>query len=157
MRRRHWTGIIASLGILAAGTGLAQAQGMFGAGHHGPGSDPGRMVERLKRHLDLDETQQAQVDNVLEAAWPEYEALRDRAEANRIALRELDWSNAEDSARINDLAAESGQIVTDGVLLMARVRAEIRNLLTAEQIAELEATAETWHARRADRRGRRHR
>lgn len=157
MQRRHWISAIATLGIIAAGTGLAQAQGMFGGGRHGPGSDPGRMVEKLKRHLDLDETQQAQVDNVLEAARPEFEALRARAEANRLALHALDWNDANDSAQINDLAVESGQIVTDGVLLMARVRSEIRNVLTAEQIAELEATAGTWRERRAERRGRRHR
>lgn len=156
MRRRHWISAIATLGVLAAATGVGQAQEMFGAGRHGPGSDPVRMVEKLKRHLDLDETQQAQVDNVLEAARPEFDALRNRAETNRLELRELDWSNAEDSAQINDLAVESGRIVTDGVLLVARVRSEIRNVLTAEQIAELEATAETWHERRAERRGRRH-
>ena len=157
MQRRHWISVIALVGLAAASAGHAQAHGMFGAGRHGPDADPARLIERFTRHLDLDETQQAQVENILEAARPEIEALRERAETNRAAIRELDWNESDQAVRLNDLAVESGQIVTDGVLLMGRVRSEFRGVLTAEQIAEMEAMTERWHDRRDERRGPRRR
>lgn len=157
MQRRHWISVIAILGLASASAGFAQAHGMFGAGRHGPDADPTRLLERAKRYLDLDETQEARVENILEAARPEFEALRERAESNRAAIRELDWNDPDQSVRLNDLALESGQIVTDGILLMGRVRSEFVSVLTAEQIVEMEATADRWRDRRDERRGPRRR
>jgi len=157
MQGKKWIGVIATLGLVAAGAGYAQAHGTFGGGRHGLEADPERLIERFKRHLDLDETRLARVENILEAVRAEFEALREQAEANRAAIRERDWNDPDHAARLDDLALESGQIVTDGVLLMGRLQTEFRSVLTAEQIAAMEAAADRWHDRRAGRRGPRHR
>ncbi len=74
----------------AAGTwAFAQdSEGHDGKRHMGGGSDrmrhdgfgdPARMLERMTRHLDLDDTQSQTIGNIIEAAKPEIDALRERA------------------------------------------------------------------------------
>lgn len=148
---------------LAAGTGVTFAEEHRGGDrrmHHGAGEfggfrgDPARLVERMTDRLDLDADQEIAVSNILEAAKPEFEALKDRAIANRTAMRELDPGAADYAAKLNSLALENGQLVTDGTNLLGRVRAEVHAVLTPEQIAEMQAAADKWRERRAERRGR---
>lgn len=163
MKRKRLTPTLAALGLAIAGLALAappgQAHGRHG--HHGPSSmaglvgDPGFIVERMTRHLDLDEIQEAEISNILEAARPEFEALRERGSGNRDAMRELDPVAADYSAKLNDLALRNGQIVTDATLLFGRVRAEVHAVLTPEQLEELESLADRWQERREERRSRR--
>jgi Spy/CpxP family protein refolding chaperone len=42
---------------------------------------PGFVIERMAERLDLDETQRQEIENILLAAKPEFEALRDRVQA----------------------------------------------------------------------------
>ena len=126
-------------------------------GHRGFGrglGDPVRMIERMSRHLDLDETQQQNIRNIIDAARPEFDELRERARSNRNAMRDLDPSNPDYSALLNNLAIENGELVAEGTLLFGRVRSEIDAQLTETQRAELREAME--HARGGFRRGRRH-
>ena len=112
-------------------------RGGFGPG--GPGfGGPEMMLEHMADHLDLDDTQRATVQNILEAARPEFQALREQARANREALRTLD---AGDPA-VNDIAISNGELATQGTLLAHRVRNEVRAVLTDEQIEKLERSRE---------------
>lgn len=152
--------LLAGLALMAGFAFSASADHHRGPGHggpgmHGMGGDPVRLVERMADRLDLDENQRAEVSNVLEATKPEFEALKARGRANREAMRELDPADPDYSAGLSNLAVESGQIVTDGALLFGRVRAEVYSILTPEQIAELEASADRWQERRGRRRGER--
>ncbi len=105
----------------------------------GPGGpNPARMIEHMADHLDLDDAQRAQVQNIMEAAKPEFEAIREQARANREALTSLDASDPANSVQLNDIAASNGQLATEGTLLFARVRSEVHAVLTDEQIAKLE-------------------
>ena len=124
-------------------------------GHRGFGrgfGDPARMIERMSRHLDLDETQQQNIRNIIDAARPEFDELRERARSNRKAMRELDTSNPDYSALLNNLAMENGELVAEGTMLFGRVRSEVDAQLTDAQRAEL---AEAMQARGGFRRGRR--
>ncbi len=112
-------------------------RGGFGPGGLGIGG-PEMMLEHMADHLDLDDTQRATVENILEAARPEFQALREQARANREALRALD---AGDPA-VNDIAVSNGELATQGTLLAHRVRNEVRAVLTDEQIEKLERTRE---------------
>ncbi len=118
----------------------ASALADFGGGPRGgfgPGfGGPEMMLENMADHLDLDDTQRATVQNILEAARPEFQALREQARANRQALRTLD---AGDPA-VNDIAISNGELATQGTLLAHRVRSEVRAVLTDEQIEKLERT-----------------
>jgi len=103
---------------------------------HGP-RDPARMVERMSRHLGLDELQQEKMNNILLSRKPEQEALRDRDRVNRDAMAALDESDPQFSAKLSDLAAEKGQIVAERTLLMGKTRADINSVLNDEQRAKL--------------------
>ena len=52
---------------------------------------PGFFIERMAERLDLDETQRQEIENILLAAKPEFEALRDRVQAEVEAVLKQDW------------------------------------------------------------------
>ena len=116
--------------------------------------DPARMIERMSRHLDLDETQQQNIRNIIDAARPEFDELRERARTNRKAMRDLDTSNPDYSALLNNLAIENGELVAEGTMLFGRVRSEVDAELTEAQRAELSEAMQ--RNRGGFRRGRRH-
>jgi Spy/CpxP family protein refolding chaperone len=128
----------------------------FGAGMH-EGGDPERLVKHLTRKLDLDQTQQQHIENIVSAAKPEIDALRDRAEANRNAMDELDINDSNRDAQLNVLATEKGAIATEQALLHGRLKSEINAVLTPEQRQELAASAgkmrDRFHKRHEGRSG----
>ena len=83
------------------------------------------MVEHIADHLDLDDAQRAQVQNIMEAAKPEFEALREQFRANREALESLATDDPAYTAELNDIAASNGRLATEGTLLFTRVRGEV--------------------------------
>lgn len=125
-------------------------------GGHGPGAafrDPGKMIERVARHLDLDETQQQSINNIVDAARPEFEALREKARENRIAMRDLETTDPDYSAKLSNLAVENGELMASGTILFGRVRAELAAELTEEQRVKLEAHMQEGRKRFRHRRG----
>lgn len=114
-------------------------------GRHGGMSDfrdPTQMIERMARHLDLDEIQEQNINNILAAVKPEADALRQRGRESREAMRALDPADPDYAAKLNNLAAEIGELATEATVLFGRVRLEVSQELTAEQAAELAAFAE---------------
>ncbi len=95
--------------------------------------DPARMVEMMNRHLDLDETQSQTIANILQAAQPEADSLRERSRANHEALRTLDVNDTNYNATLQNLSAQSGELATERTLLHGRIRGEIFAVLAAEQ------------------------
>ena len=100
------------------------------------------MLEHMADHLDLDDTQRTQVRNIVEAARPEFEALREQMRANRDALISLDAENPGYSTILNDIATSNGRLASDGTLLFTRVRSEINAVLTDEQRDKLARSKE---------------
>ncbi|MDJ0909169.1 MAG: Spy/CpxP family protein refolding chaperone [Woeseiaceae bacterium] len=122
-----------------------------GFGPGGPGfGGPEMMLEHMADHLDLNDTQRATVQNILEAARPEFQALREQARANREALRALDVGDP----AVNDIAISNGELATQGTLLAHRVRNEVRAVLTDEQIEKLERSRDRMRAAAERRFGR---
>ena len=127
----------------------ASAYADFGGGPRGgfgPGFGPGfggpeLMLEHMADHLDLDDAQRASVQNILEAARPEFQSLREQARANREALRDLDPNDPS----VNDIAISNGELATQGTLLAHRVRNEVRTVLTDEQLEKLERVRDRMH------------
>lgn len=157
--------MVAVTTVLSAGVVLSQEDGENREGRswgqrggHGPGSgfgDPSRMVKRLAKHLDLSETQEQSLNNIVDAAKPEFESMRERARANFTAMRNLETTDPDYSAKLSNLAIENGELVTEGTLLVGRIRAEVNAELTDEQRATLEARLQERHkrGRRGQRRG----
>lgn len=117
------------------------------------GMRPEQMIEMMTRRLDLDETQTEQVKNIVSAAKPEFDALREKGVANREAMRNLDVDDAEYGVKLQNLSAESGNVMASSSELRGRLRAEIHAILTPEQREELKAAPERRqnHARRNHR------
>jgi Spy/CpxP family protein refolding chaperone len=116
-----------------------RAHGMHG-GHHGMmrgGPDFGQMVERMSRHLELDDIQRQKLRNIVEAARPEAEALREQAKAIHEAMRALDMSNANYQAELQNLAVRNGELATQMTLLHGRIMAQVHAELTDEQKAKM--------------------
>ena len=109
--------------------------------------DPQAMIRHLSRTLELDQTQQQKIENILSAAKPEMDDLRERAEANRKAMHELDVSDSSHGAKLDNLAAEKGAIVSEQAVLHGRLKADIHAVLTPEQRQELAGKS----AKRRDR------
>lgn len=126
--------------------------GMLGGGLGFPG--PGPKLERMADHLDLDDAQRDAVSNILEAAQPEIEALRERIRANREALDALDPSDAGYSTELNNIAMSNGELATERTLLFTRIRTDVHAVLTDEQIAKLERGKERKKKRFKERRQR---
>jgi Spy/CpxP family protein refolding chaperone len=133
----------AMLCTAAGGSAFAQDAGghegkrhMRGPGHrmhHDEFGDPERMVEMMTRHLDLDEAQAQTMSSLLESAKPEIDALRERGEAARRAMHELDVSDPDYHTKLNNLSVEIGMLTSEATLLHGRLRAEVFALLTPEQ------------------------
>jgi Spy/CpxP family protein refolding chaperone len=149
--------IVLTLTFAAAGIAQAQDdgdwQGQRGRGmHHGPMGDPTRMLQMMSRHLDLDETQSQQVSNILGAAKPEIDALRDALHENREAMRVLSTNDPDYSSKLQNLSASNAEIAAQMTLLHGRIRAEMHAVLTTEQLQKIEERA--WkdgrHQRRHD-------
>ena len=101
------------------------------------GPDFGRMIE----HLELDEEQTLVVMNIMEASKPEFESLRQRTRANHEATRSLDVTDADFGTKLQNLAAENGELTAEMTILQGRVRADVHVVLTVEQQQKLaEAT-----------------
>ncbi len=136
------TVVLLTILSIAALASTAQAHrggppGLFGGGPDGAFPGPGLMIEHMADHLDLDDTQRLQVQNIVAAARPEFEALREQLRANREALESLATDDPAYATQLNDIAVSNGQLATEGTLLFTRVRNEIHAVLTDEQLEKL--------------------
>ena len=140
---KRYTVALLALVSMATFSAGAQAEphggpaGLFGVGPGAGFGGPGLMLEHMADHLDLDEAQYESVQNILEAARPELQALRDQFRANREALQALDAGDAAYSTELNNIALSNGQLATEGTLLFTRIRTEIDAVLTDEQREKL--------------------
>lgn len=149
MKRQLITALSVALLAATSGTAMAaqpeaqdgydrhHAKSRFHRGARHEAFDPQAMIRHLERKLELDAKQQQEIDNILSAAKPQMDALRERAEANRKAMHELDAGDSNHEAKLNNLAAEKGAIVTEQAMLHGRLKADIHAVLTPEQRQEL--------------------
>ena len=72
--KSEFLGSLSALGLLAFASSAVAADG------HGF-DRPMMITERMAERLELDETQRQSIQNIIEAAKPEFEALRDRVQA----------------------------------------------------------------------------
>ncbi len=140
------TTLLLSALVFAGLASTAFAAPGFGLGPGGPGN-PALMLEHMADHLDLTEEQRYSVENILEAAKPEIEAIREQAKANREAIHALDPADPAYDVQLNNIAVSNGELATTGTLLAVRVRNEVAAVLTEEQVAKLERGKERMKKR----------
>lgn len=139
--------------LLSAIAVAGLASNVYAAPGFGPGAFPGGpdnpalMLEHMADHLDLTDEQRISVENIIEAAKPEIDAIREQARANREAIRALDPTDPAYDVELNSIAVSNGELATTGTLLAVRVRNEVAAVLTDEQIAKLERGKERMKKR----------
>lgn len=101
--------------------------------HHDGFGDPTRMLEMMIRHLELDDDQSQTIGDILEAAKPDIDALRERLQAARKAMHELDLSDSGYEANLQTLSTDIGALSAEAALLHGRLRAGVFAELTPEQ------------------------
>lgn len=161
MERRYFTvtAALIALALSATASAAEEVDDADGArhehrGHHrGPGrefGDPTEMLRRMAEHLDLDATQSDSINNIMEAARPEVQTLRDRIRANKKALHALDVDDADYGAKLQNLSAESGELAAEMALLRGRIRSDVHAVLTPEQQRQLADRAQRLRERGHD-------
>ena len=118
--------VAASLSLVAAGAAFAHDH----RGQHDP-------VDRMSKHLSLDEAQKASVTSIFERNRPAQQALRERSKAHHEAMKALDPKAANYSTRAQALADEAGTLARDRVLQRTQLDAELATVLSAEQMSKM--------------------
>jgi Spy/CpxP family protein refolding chaperone len=155
--KKRFSGRLTALVILTSCTAIAIAQdsgqsdgehkaqhgkGMhhdgMGRGRGGGYRDPARMIEMMQRHLDLDDLQTQQLNNIMGAVKPEFQAAHAALSENREAMRSLQTNDPDYDAKLQNLSSANAELAATMTLLHGRVRAEVFAVLTPEQTEMIE-------------------
>lgn len=134
------------------GTVLLASTAAFAMGH-GQKFNSERMLAHMTEQLDLSESQEQQVAEILSSGEAQARADRERMGEIREAL-EAQRSNFS-AGETQKLADELGEITARTAYQMTSKRAEIYQLLTPEQRDEMDALRQQHGERRDERRGKR--
>lgn len=156
MSKEIFSALAVVLFLAAMGASAAEHFGHNGPGMRGQG-DPDRMVEFMARKLELDDTQTQSLRNIVEAARPEMEELRDKARTNREAIAGLDVNDPDYGAKLQNLSEENGYLATRATLLFGQLRVDINAELTDDQRVKLAEGMSRMHEKGGRDRSERHR
>jgi protein CpxP len=127
--------LISVAGTIALAAAVAIA-GPAAAWRHGPPPDGG--LQRQLDKLNLDSTQQQQVQAVLDAAKQQRSQFRTQLETARDQMHELMTQDPPDEAKIMAQADALGQLQNQAHKAMLHTMLQVRAVLTPEQRTQLE-------------------
>jgi periplasmic protein CpxP/Spy len=113
-------------------------------GFRGPGGPMGLLP--MLHDLDLTEAQKDQLKTIAESHKDDWKALAERGRTAHMALNAAVMADTIDEALIRQKSAEVAAIDADFAVARARTRAEVFQILTAEQRAKAKERA-THHGR----------
>jgi Spy/CpxP family protein refolding chaperone len=105
-------------------------------GRGGPGGPMG-MLPMFGAQLGLTDAQKDQVKNIAESHKAEWKAIADRARAAHEALEDAVTAGVIDDGLIRQRSAEVGAVEADMAVARAHAFAEVVQILTADQKAQL--------------------
>jgi Spy/CpxP family protein refolding chaperone len=142
IKRKGLMMVVMSFALMFSGVGFLSAQGGPGMGRRGPGPGmgPGPMggVHRIVRGLDLTEDQRAQIRAILKENKDQIEQTRSNIEQAR---KNLD-------ANYPETADALGAAHAEAALLRAQIHEQIKQILTPEQLNQLEERRQLREERR---------
>jgi Spy/CpxP family protein refolding chaperone len=138
MKSKMMVGVIVALmmgfGVPAwAGHGPEGDCPMMGGPHHGKGFGPMGML----KELNLTSEQQAKVDSIMEQHKGEVRSMDDKVDASRQSLHEAIHNDVFDEQKIREASKSLAADKEEMDVLRGRMFAEIRTVLTPEQVAQL--------------------
>ena len=116
-------------------------------GRGGPGGGPIGMLPPLGRELQLSEAQREQVRSIAQSHADEWKALADRGRSAHEALMAAVTADEINESVIRARSAEVAAVEADIAVARAHARAEVLQILTADQ----KTTLKNLQARRATR------
>ena len=125
---------ILSIGAAVILAAAALAQGMHGRG--GPDGNFGHRLRFFTHYLDLTSAQQDQVKAIWAKEKPTLRPLMQQMRQNRSDMRALEASGPFDEARTRALATQNAQTMIELQVQRARIKAEMVQVLTADQKAK---------------------
>jgi Spy/CpxP family protein refolding chaperone len=142
-------------GVLTATQNTSGQEPPFRGGRMGPAmgrGGPGRMgpmgpIAPLLARLGLSDTQKDQIKAVMQSHADEFKALGARASAAHSALETAETADTLDEGAIRQASAEVAAVDADTAVARGHVRAEVFQVLTADQKAQ----ARQLMAKRAER------
>jgi Spy/CpxP family protein refolding chaperone len=147
MNARKWIAVAAAAMVVGGGAYVARAQAP-GAGHPGgPGARLGAFVQKL----NLTQEQREQIRKAVGAHLPEFKESAKKMMEARGAV--LDKMSAEplDEAAIREACRKAETVAEDVAVQRARLIAELRPILTAEQRATVNEGLQHLREGRGDR------
>ena len=103
------------------------------------------MLPMLGREINLTDAQKDQVKAIADAHKDEWTSLADRERTAHEALNDLVTADAIDEAAIRQTSAEVAAVDADAAVARARAHAEVFEILTADQKAQLKTLiAQRW-------------
>ena len=91
----------------------------------------------LGRQLTLTDTQRDQINSISDSHKDEWQALAGRERAARMALQDAVTADTIDEGAIRQKSAELAAVDADAAVARARAHAEVLQVLTADQKAQL--------------------
>lgn len=151
MKKRLMTSAIATsmvMGlVLSAGTLSARPHGMGGHKMHEPAP-----IMALVHELDLSEAQEDGIDELMQQGRREMRDTKKALRDGQKALRDAALAEPYNEVQVRELAESQGRLKTAMILKRIDTQRQVRALLTAGQLAELDALrAERKSCRRAAR------
>ena len=122
----------------AAGEGRRGGPG--GSGFRGPGGPMG-LLPMLGRDLELTDAQKDQLKTIADSHKEDWKALAERGRAAHMALNQAVMADTVDEALIRQKSSEAAAVDADLAVARARARAEVFQILTAEQRAKVKERA----------------
>ena len=112
------------------------AQGMHGHGN-GMGFEFGHMLHFYADKLDLSASQQDQMKVIWEKEKPSLQPLMQQMHQSHEAMKALEASGPFDEAKTRALATQNSQTMIEIEVQHARIKAEMIQILTADQKTKL--------------------
>jgi len=122
--------------------------GPFG-GPAGPGGPMG-MLPMLGRELNLTDAQRDQIKTIAQSHRDEWKGLGDRERTARMALNDAIIADTIDEAAIRQKSSEVAAVEADLSVARAHAHAEVMQVLTADQKAQLKSMQSAMKKRMQD-------
>jgi len=103
------------------------------------------ILPMLGRALNLTDTQRDQIKAIADSHKDEWKSLADRERAARTAVNDLVMADTIDEAAIRQKSAEVAAVDADAAVARAHAHAEVSQILTADQKAQLKQRRRQGH------------
>lgn len=147
MRSRRLTTVVLILVVSLAGTMAFSQTGVLSRGPGGGMGLAARMLGFRTDYLDLNDVQQAEINDILAKEKPTVEPLIRQLALGHQQIEQLEQASSFDETKARTLATQQSQTMAELMVEKARIKSELMQVLTTEQKAKMAQFQARQHAR----------